>query len=119
MEKCGKFKVTDAVSANMGRKTRKQVQVQKARIFSRNLEIFGMLKAGISNNQIAKEYGLSCTGAKRLRAKWKSSGNSHRTLGSGQKSKTSETSERSDRYIARQSKTGTPTKIHFAGILEA
>ena len=75
-----------------------------------------MLKAGVSANQIAKDFGLSYAGAKKICARLKSSGDCHRTPGSGRKRKTS---ERTDRFIVRQSEIGTPTKKHLADSLEA
>ena len=100
----------------MERKTRKQQQEAKARNkVARNHEILGMLKAGVSANRIAKEFGLSYAGAKKICAKLKSNGDCHRTPGSGRKRKTS---ERSDRFIVRQSKIGTPTKKELADALQ-
>ena len=97
-------------------KTQKKIQEQKAKAkVGRNHEILGMLKAGVSANQIAKEFSLSYSGAKKLCAKLKMSGKCHRNPGSGRKRKTS---ERSDRFIARQSKLGTPTKKQLARDLE-
>ena len=100
----------------MERKTRKQQQEAKARNkVARNHEILGMLKAGVSANRIAKEFGLSYAGAKKICAKLKSNGDCHRTPGSGRKRKTS---ERSDRFIVRQSKIGTPNKKELADALQ-
>ena len=90
----------------MERKKRKQEQQARKKV-ARNHEILGMLKAGVSANQIAKEFGLSYAGAKNICAKLKSSGDCHRMPCSGRKRKTS---ERTDRFIVRQSKIGTPTK---------
>ena len=98
-------------------KTRKQIQDEKAKKkVGRNHEILGMLKAGVSAHQIGKEFGLSYSGAKKLCAKLKSSGNCHRTPGSGRKRKTS---DRSDRCIVKHSKIETPTKKQLANELEA
>ena len=101
----------------MERKKRKEEQEAKARKkVARNHEILGMLKASVSANQIAKEFGLSYAGAKKICARLKSSGDCHRTPGSGRKRKTS---ERTVRFIVRQSKIGTPTKKHLADSLKA
>ena len=78
--------------------------------------MLGILKAGVSANQIGKEFGLSYAGAKKICTKLKSSGDCHRKPGSGRKRKTS---ERTDRYIARQFKIGTPAKKHLADTLKA
>ena len=92
----------------MKRKKRKQEQEAKPRKnVARNHEILGMLKAGVSANQIAKEFGLSYAGEKKICARLKSSGDCHRMPSSGRKRKRS---ERPDRFIFRQSKIGTPTK---------
>ena len=101
----------------MERKKRKQEQEAKARKkVARNHEIFGMLKAGVSANQIAKEFGLNYAGANKICAKLKLCGDCHRTPGSSRKRKTS---ERIDRFIVRQSKIGTATKKHLADSLKA
>ena len=64
----------------MERKKRKQEQ-QARKKAARNHEILGMLKADVSANQIAKEFGLSYAGAKNICAKLKSSGDCHRMYG--------------------------------------
>ena len=99
-----------------GRKEGKNKKQKQGKRVARNHEILGMLKAGVSANQIAKEFGLSYAGAKKICAKLKSSGDCHCTPGSGRKRKTS---ERTDRFIVRQSKIGTPTKKHLAHSLKA
>ena len=75
-----------------------------------------MLKASVSANQIAKEFGFSYANARKICAKLKSSGDFHRTPGSVKKRKSS---ERTERYIVRQSKIGTPTKRHLVDLLKA
>ena len=101
----------------MKRKSKKQEQEAKAwKKVARKHELPWMLKAGVSANKIAKDFGLSYAGAKKICARLKSSGDCHRTHGSGRKRKTS---ERTDQFIVRQSKIGTPTKKHLADSLEA
>ena len=56
----------------MKRKSKKQEQEAKAwKKVARNHEIPWMLKAGVSANQIAKDFGLSYTGAKKICARLK------------------------------------------------
>ena len=108
MEKnCGIFRSRNTVFTEMERKTRKQEEAKAKKKVARNTEVLGMLKAGVSANQIAKQFRLSYAGAKEICAKLKSSGDCHRTSGSARKRKTS---ERTHRYIVRQSKLGTPKK---------
>ena len=94
---------------------RKQEQEAKARKkVAQNHEILVMLKAGISTKQIAKEFGLSYAGAKKICAKLKSSGDCHPTPGSGRKRKKS---EQTVRFIVQRSKIGTLIKQHLADSL--
>ena len=60
----------NTVFTKMERKKRKQEQ-QARKKAARNHEILGMLKADVSANQIAKEFGLSYAGAKNICAKLK------------------------------------------------
>ena len=101
----------------MAKETRKenQKEISKAKT-GRNHEILGMLKAGVSARQISPEYNLSYSGAKKLCAKLKLSGSCGRSPGSGRKRKTT---ERSDRFIVKCSKAGTPTKNEMADELKA
>lgn len=82
---CGSFQV----EILFVQKTRKQEQEAKSREeVARNREILaGMLKASVS-----KEIGLSYAGAKKVCTKLKSSGDCHRTPGSGRKRKPRERS---------------------------
>ena len=75
-----------------------------------------MLKAGVSARQIAKDFKLSYSGAKKLCAKLKTTGNCDPTPGSGRNRKTT---DRSNRFIVKCSQAGTPTKKQLAGELEA
>ena len=64
-----------------GEKNKKQEQEAKAwKKVARNHEILGMLKAGVSANQIAKDFGLSYAGAT-ICARLKSNWDCHRTPG--------------------------------------
>ena len=105
----------NTVFTKMERKTKQQQEVKARKKVARNNEVLGMLKTGVSANQIANEFDFSYAGAK-ICAKLKLSGDCHRNPGSGRKRKTS---ERTDRYIVRQSKIGTPTKKHLADSLKA
>ena len=101
----------------MAKKTRKETQKERSQAKTgRNHEILGMLKAGVGARQISREYNLSYSGAKKLCAKLKLSGSCGRSPGSGRKRKTS---ERSDRFIVKCSKAGTPTKKEIAYQLKA
>ena len=66
-----------------------------------------MIKAGVSAREVAQKFKLSYSGAKKICSKLKLTGDCGRTPGSGRKRKTT---ERSDRFIAKSSKSGTPTK---------
>ena len=81
----------------------------------RNHEILGMLKAGASAREVAQKFKLSYSGAKKICSKLKLSGDCGRTPGSGRKRKTT---ERSDRFIAKCSKSGTPTKKQITNELK-
>ena len=72
-----------------------------------NHEILGMLKTGVSAREAAQEFKLSYSGAKKICSKLKLTGDCGRTPGSARKRKKT---ERSDRFIAKSSKSGTPTK---------
>ena len=101
----------------MDRKATNETQRERAqKKIGRNHEIRGMLKAGVSARQIAKDFKLSYTGAKKLCAKLKTTGNCDGTPGSGRNRKTT---DRSDRFIVKHSQAGTPTKKQLAGELEA
>ena len=59
----------------MERKTREKEQEAQARKkVAGNSEVLGMLKASVSANQIAKEFGFSYANARRICAKLKSNG---------------------------------------------
>ena len=73
----------------------------------RNHEILGMLKAGVNAREVAQKFKLSYSGAKKICSKLKLTGDCGRTPGSGRKRKTT---ERSDRFIVKSLKSGTPTK---------
>lgn len=101
----------------MARKTRKETQNERSKAKTgRNHEIVGMLKTGVSARQIAREYKLSYSGAKKLCAKLKVSGSCDRSPGSGRKRKTT---ERSDRFIVKCAKADNPTKKAIADQLLA
>ena len=73
----------------------------------RNHEILGMLKTGVSACEVAQKFKLSGSGAKNICSILKLTGDCGRNPGSGRKRKTT---ERSDRFITKSSKSGIPTK---------
>ena len=73
----------------------------------RNHEILGMLNAGVSAREVGRKFKLSYSRAKKLCSKLKLTGDCARNPGSGRKRKTT---ERSDRFIAKCSKSRTPSK---------
>ena len=88
-------------------KSKKPSSTKRSEEKRRNREILGMLKAGVSAREVAQKFKLSYSGAKKICSKLKLTGDCGRTPGSGRKRKTT---ERSDRFIAKSSKSGTPTK---------
>ena len=66
-----------------------------------------------SQYEISKKFSLSYSGAKKLSTKLKSDRNCSRSPGSGRKRKTS---DRSDCFITKHSKSGTPTKKQLQSI---
>ena len=81
----------------------------------RNHEILGMLNAGVSAREVAQKFKLSYSGAKKICSKLKLTGDCGQTSGSGRKRKTT---ERSDRFIAKSLKSGTPTKKEITNELK-
>ena len=79
-----------------------------------NHEILGMLNAAVSAREVAQKFKLSYSGAKKLCSKLKLTGDCGHTHGSG---RTRKTTERSDRFIAKCSKSGTPSKKEIANEL--
>ena len=73
----------------------------------RNHEILSMLKAGVSAREVAQKFKLSYSGAKKICSKLKLTGDCGRTTGSGRKQKTTQIS---DHFFAKSSKSGTLTK---------
>ena len=82
----------------------------------RNHEILGMIiKAGVSAGEVAQTFKLNYSGAKKICSKLKLTGDCGRTPGSGRKRKTT---ERSDRFTAKSSKSGTPIKKEITNELK-
>ena len=74
-----------------------------------------MLNAGVSAREVAQKFKLSYSGAKKICSKLKLTGDCGQTSGSGRKRKTT---ERSDRFIAKSLKSGTPTKKEITNELK-
>ena len=74
-----------------------------------------MLKAGVSAREVAQKFKLSYSGAKKICSKLKLTGDCGRIPGPGRKRKTT---ERSDSFIAKSSKSGTPTKKEITNELK-